>query len=116
MAVLLITVVRLSSTTIRESAHVAVQATGDGFVTVQSGPQRMQCRWTDIHSWEQAASYCSGEYDWAGYIIGCAVWLYTQGHAIDMGLKIKVDSHVPIGKGVSSSAALELRQCVLLRR
>ena len=47
--------------------------------------------------------------DWAGYIGGVFFVLATElGIRFDTGAKIAVASQVPIGKGVSSSAALEI--------
>lgn len=45
---------------------------------------------------------------WAGYVIGCVWWLNTHGHASIDGMTIYVDSDVPLGGGVSSSAAIEV--------
>ncbi len=46
---------------------------------------------------------------WAAYIIGALVALQQEyGLSVEHGLRILVDCQVPIGKGVSSSAALEV--------
>jgi L-arabinokinase len=46
---------------------------------------------------------------WAAYVVGVVVVLARElGLNFDCGLRILVESHVPEGKGVSSSAALEV--------
>lgn len=45
---------------------------------------------------------------WAAYVIGCFFVLKNEKNISFVGTKIEVDSGVPIGKGVSSSAALEI--------
>lgn len=46
---------------------------------------------------------------WAAYVAGTLVVLGRErGIAIDRGIRLLIDSHVPPGKGVSSSAALEV--------
>jgi L-arabinokinase len=46
--------------------------------------------------------------DWASYVIGSVAVLYRKGLIPVTGLTIKIESSVPEGKGVSSSAALEV--------
>lgn len=45
---------------------------------------------------------------WARYIAGCMWWLVGQCGAAPSGVSILVDSDVPLGGGVSSSAAIEV--------
>ncbi len=46
---------------------------------------------------------------WAAYIVGALVVLgHERGVRIDRGLRLLIDSQVPPGKGVSSSAAIEV--------
>lgn len=48
---------------------------------------------------------------WAGYVAGCLVALYAQGHLkepVTKGLSVAVYSTVPLSAGVGSSAALEV--------
>ncbi len=46
---------------------------------------------------------------WAAYVLGCFVALIRErGVAVTGGMRLLVDSAVPLGKGVSSSAALEV--------
>lgn len=50
-----------------------------------------------------------GEDKWARYAVGCAWWLVNKcGEAGGHGVTILVDSDVPLGGGVSSSAAIEV--------
>jgi len=48
------------------------------------------------------------EKSWAAYILGCVLILIHEENADVRGADIWVQSNVPIGKGVSSSAALEV--------
>jgi len=45
--------------------------------------------------------------DWSDYVIGVAVMLQRSGHSLD-GAKLRIRGEVPIGSGLSSSAALEV--------
>ncbi|NNG04697.1 MAG: galactokinase [Inquilinus sp.] len=45
--------------------------------------------------------------DWSDYPLGCLLELAAAGHAIP-SLRLAIDSDVPIGAGISSSAALEV--------
>lgn len=48
------------------------------------------------------------EAGWAAYVIGCALVLMKEKQIPIPGVDILLDSQVPIGKGVSSSAAIEV--------
>lgn len=50
----------------------------------------------------------NAEQHWAAYIVGVLLVLMREDHASFSGLRILLDSHVPQGKGVSSSAAIEV--------
>ena len=53
---------------------------------------------------------------WASYALGCA-WMLHETHGAPLeGLEFSIDSSVPAGKGVSSSAALEVATMVALTR
>jgi galactokinase len=45
---------------------------------------------------------------WASYIVGCVILLIWEKKIDFVGFDILVESNIPIGKGVSSSAALEV--------
>jgi galactokinase len=54
--------------------------------------------------------------DWAAYVIGCIMTLYREKNIRPEGLSISIHSTVPLGKGVSSSAALEVAtMCALAK-
>lgn len=46
--------------------------------------------------------------DWAAYVVGCVLAITKEKHLKLGGLDILVQSEVPFGKGVSSSAAIEV--------
>jgi galactokinase len=46
--------------------------------------------------------------DWAAYVVGCLLVLEQERGLPPTGLDVLVDSQVPLGKGVSSSASLEV--------
>ncbi len=46
--------------------------------------------------------------EWAAYVIGCFLVLSREKSAKIHGADVWIESHVPIGKGVSSSAAIEV--------
>jgi galactokinase len=57
----------------------------------------------------QSMFKAGGGYHWAGYIAGAfLVLLHEHGQVFDEGARILIRSEVPEGKGVSSSAALEV--------
>jgi galactokinase len=60
-----------------------------------------------LHRRAQIAGNWSRRGDWTDYPLGCLVMLRARG--IDLpGLSLTIDSTVPVGAGVSSSAALEV--------
>ena len=50
----------------------------------------------------------TGDRSWANYVLGTIVALQVKGLAVDTGLNLRVRSALPVGAGLSSSAALEL--------
>ena len=45
---------------------------------------------------------------WASYVVGCMLVLQKEKGVEPVGFEIEISSNIPIGKGVSSSAALEV--------
>ena len=67
--------------------------------------------WAACQSFERLRGYFAGQdaaVAWAAYALGGLVVLRERGAALTGGLRLLVDSAVPEGKGVSSSAALEV--------
>lgn len=56
----------------------------------------------------------SGEQSWANYVLGVLAVLQDEGLTVDTGVQIAVTSDLPVGAGLSSSAALELATAVAL--
>ncbi|MEQ1761544.1 MAG: galactokinase family protein [Pyrinomonadaceae bacterium] len=94
---------------IAEACLAGVQRSTDGIVRIVSvGEER-------LHSFEIAAERLSELFDrrhrgkWYSYIAGVfAVLADTKGADFSKGVRVLVRSDVPIGKGVSSSASLEV--------
>lgn len=71
-----------------------------------------------IISIDKIKSISNGDYEstkqlfnndkWASYIVGCIVLLYWEKEIQLSGFEIMIESDIPTGKGVSSSAALEV--------
>jgi L-arabinokinase len=110
---------------IREASLVAFQPSDDGAVEVESLASESQresrrCRigasdWAELRSMGDYASIREafvrrGEVDhWAAYIAGVLLVLEReQGVDVSAGARIRLRSGVPEGKGVSSSAAIEV--------
>lgn len=45
---------------------------------------------------------------WASYVVGCLLVLQKEKGVLPLGFDVEISSDIPIGKGVSSSAALEV--------
>lgn len=106
---------------IRQQTHVSLALRHDNQFTIKS-----------IHSGGQVSEYTiaypallvngkevdysfarkqfsqTGEAKWAAYIIGCFLVLHKEKNIQVTGADVLVQSDVPLGKGVSSSAALEV--------
>jgi galactokinase len=109
---------------IAEAAFVAVQAaTADAGVIIVSLPQQPNepprrvsipadqwtaMRYADYDVVREALRKDSAE-AWAAYVVGPLLVMLRETKAqLPSGLRILLDSHVPEGKGVSSSAAVEV--------
>ena len=68
--------------------------------------------WDQIQSFENTLSaqkyFSSTDFDWAAYPVGCFILLNLKKLIQPKGFKVEISSEVPLGKGVSSSAALEV--------
>lgn len=59
-------------------------------------------------------SRLEGAHDWANYPLGVLVTMQEEGLKVDRGFNLVLDSTVPLGAGLSSSAALELASAYAL--
>jgi galactokinase len=101
-----------------EAARVAVARTDDARVRVASVGR--VTRMVDFAASELFAACGSFESlrryfadqrredAWAAYVLGGLPWLSSHGVALEGGLRMLLDSSVPEGAGVSSSAAIEV--------
>lgn len=110
--------------TIQEATHVAVQRSDDRLIRI-SNPQVATLGWDSLVEYnlsdflsQDGLIPISGVHQiiesspkkaWTSYVIG-AIYLLLRdyGEAINSGLALFIHSDIPIGKGVSSSAALEV--------
>ena len=106
------------------ATFIAAQRTSDGCLSVRSlapvGPdfeQLVTFPLEAIAPYGAPTSYdaaralltCDPRRRWAAYVIGTVIVLgLERGVQIASGMRLLVDSSVPLGKGVSSSAALEV--------
>lgn len=101
-----------------EAACVAVARTEDQWVRVASlGNVERQTRfpaaelWAACHSDEALRAYLESQgasASWAAYLLGGFSTLAARGARLSGGLRLLLDSTVPEGKGVGSSAAIEV--------
>ncbi len=104
---------------IRERTPVALALRDDGIVRVRSEFSRRDSATKECTvplkdlscvSYDRARKLLSDipGGDWAAYAIGCVLVLMKENLVQISGVDILIDPGVPIGKGVSSSAALEV--------
>ncbi len=90
---------------------------GDGRVRVYSEPLKRSCEWeaddAAIRTAEEKGWRASGLPHWASYVAGVAVMLRRAGVEIG-GFDLLIHSDVPVGSGLSSSAALEVATALAL--
>lgn len=110
---------------IRELTVVQVQQRDDNLVRIQSilGKKRalhFTISTDSIYNktYEEVRKIMQGMEggDWAGYVIGCIVVLWREKNIKPIGLNIFIGSGIPQGKGVSSSAALEVATLSALKK
>jgi L-arabinokinase len=102
-------------TTLREATWAAVQLCDDDSIVLVN-PQMRERGWRDtvtfsisaLTSEEAVRKLVSGNprIRWAAYVLGTLYWLKRQ-HAIS-GVTVYIASDLPMNKGVSSSAAVEV--------
>lgn len=110
--------------TIREATRVAVQRRSDNRVLI-ANPQVQTMGWHALVEYEMDDLWHAGQvypvehihqllrarpgHEWTAYVLGDLYFLMKQfPERITSGISIFLESDVPIGKGVSSSAALEV--------
>jgi galactokinase len=108
---------------IAEAAFAAVQLSQTGDVTIASRRHSAGSNatsstitareWTELQNgdWNEARQFFAGDPSsaWAAYVAGPVLVLLRETAAhLNGGLRILIDSQVPEGKGVSSSAAIEV--------
>mgnify|MGYP006275410729 CR=1 FL=1 len=110
---------------IRYRTHVTVRGRSDGLLhirTYQSTVKFKDCvfpvqelagkSYDEIRTWGDSIP----ESDWASYVYGCLAVLHKEKQVPLKGLELVIQSAVPEGKGVSSSAALEVATLKALSR
>ena len=110
--------------TIQESTIVAVQSRSDQRIRI-SNPQVAELGWEDAIEYNLADFSKDGKLlpvsgihemiqsspkkEWAAYVVGGIYLLLRDYHLqINTGISVLIESDIPLGKGVSSSAALEV--------
>ncbi len=101
---------------IKESTNVSIRANRSDYLKIKSFVSHNELQF-EINI-NQINSIKKGDYNaakklfqndtWASYIVGCLILLKWEKNISLEGFDILVKSDIPIGKGVSSSAALEV--------
>jgi galactokinase len=92
------------------AALAAVQRADDGRVVAVSGRRRIAVDVAELTfaSLDELASRFSGRDAWGAYVLGPIALLLREQAVTSAGLRVLVSSEVPEGKGVGSSAAVEV--------
>jgi galactokinase len=95
---------------IRAAALAAAQIAGDGCVVAVSGTRRISLRASELVETAPAdlARRFSGEDAWAAYVLGPVALLAREERMALPGVRLLIASDVPEGKGLGSSAAVEI--------
>jgi L-arabinokinase len=95
---------------IRDAALAAAQTASDGRVVVVSGSRRLAIAAAELVELPLAdlARRFSGQDTWAAYLLGPVALIVREERLPLTGLRLLVSSAVPEGKGLGSSAAVEI--------
>ena len=95
---------------IRAAAHAAVQSTRSAEVVAVSGPRRVNlpANMLTDRSFVELSRLLATDGGWAAYVLGPVAVLARHERLELPGLRILISSGVPEGRGVSSSAAVEV--------
>jgi galactokinase len=99
---------------IRAAALAAAQAASDGQVTAVSGRRRLTLASADLAEspLPDLARRFSGPDAWAAYVLGPVALLAREEGLPVTGLRLLLSSSIPEGKGLGSSAAVEVAAAV----
>jgi L-arabinokinase len=106
---------------ITQQTHIAIALRTDGIINIHTldsnvTPSDFTVEWQNLLKEKSFVDYDFAHEQfnkmpgghWAGYVAGCLLVLHKEKNISITGADILVDSQVPVGKGVSSSAALEV--------
>jgi len=95
---------------LRAAALAAVQSSADGLVVAVSGDRRIVVDVADLvgASLDGLARGFTGRDAWAAYVLGPVALLAREERVAPTGLCLLLSSEIPEGKGVGSSAAVEI--------
>ncbi|HKB93172.1 MAG TPA: galactokinase family protein, partial [Gaiellaceae bacterium] len=95
---------------LRAATLVAAQRGDDGLVVAVSEGRRIALEAAELATVPigRLADRFSGHDSWGAYVLGPIALLLREGAAAPRGLRLLVSSAVPEGKGVGSSAAVEV--------
>jgi L-arabinokinase len=95
---------------IRQAVLAAAQDTADGMVIAVSGRRRVAVPAADLVQLplDELAGRLAGKDSWAAYVLGPVALLAREERLAVTGLRLLLSSSVPEGKGLGSSAAVEV--------